>query len=232
MRDVILFSGGLDSLCTAQRLPDATLLYVDMRFEYADKELLAAYELAHRMNRTLRVVGLPVATFSADVYVPARNLTLVWAVAATLREPVRVWIGGLKDDVALDKNDEAYTVMSMALSYLCGFRVEVASLWSLHTKTDMLREFVASPTFAQLLPHSVSCYAGGSAGCGDCPSCFRKAVALEAAGFEGVDGLFAQNPFDSPTAERYYQKMTHASSYDVGRVDDTLRVLRARWSQT
>jgi len=235
--DVILFSGGLDSLCTALRLPEAALLYVWMGAGPSTVEETQAGRLAGELGRRHNVWlldGLRIEAGS-NAYVPYRNLIFATQAVAFMREmavvehgsydaysSIYVYMGGLRDDRVADKTEEAFQSMSDCLSAIGNEAIAVKSLFWGMDKTTMVGEALRDfPEFPKLARLSVSCYKAGAltdsrlCGCGNCPSCFRKAVALRA---NDVDcaGWFLTNPFRSETAVRYWQRLLSGELFRLG----------------
>lgn len=246
MRNVVLFSGGLDSLATVLRLEmtdpgghdlqHVQLVYVQAGGRYGEAEEEVAGSLAKQLGKPLRRIALEqLGMWEEGVsgYVPYRNLFLVMVAVAELAtydwvkedKEVVVWMGGLKDDVVEDKTPAAFEAMSKVLTQIGRHQVTVASLWWEHTKAAMVRVMLEAQgeRFLALARVSMSCYRGMN--CGDCPSCFRKYVALKMNGVD-CEGWFLRDPRRTSTAEQYWSKMQQPGRYEESRRLGTLSVLR------
>jgi len=241
-RHVILFSGGMDSVLAAYSNPEADLLFVgtDTKQSFLEKE--SAGGVAFRMGRRLyyRHTNMP-APVGSNAYVANRNLRFVLEAIDLARflhrktptgtplPRIVVVLGALKDDRVPDKTPEAFEAMGELLSLIGDDTVRVMSPFHHLTKGQMLAEILADKRRVEevtaLLRASVSCYKltenAAFCGCGDCPSCFRKAVALLSEGISCVS-WFEENPMRSTTAEGYRTRLEdgtlEAQGYELDRI--------------
>jgi 7-cyano-7-deazaguanine synthase len=184
--DVLLFSGGLDSLVAFHYLGRPLCVHVNLHGPYSNKEWDTVLKLKKILNLDLEAVDLgfdkqPFSKLSEDAFIPARNLLL-----ATVGSwyGSKVCIGGIKGDNVEDNNPEAHKQMSGILSAQSRKTIEVFSPFWEMTKADIVAWYLEHVGDEELLHLSTSCYHPTEHQCGDCGSCFRKWVALKANGIE------------------------------------------------
>lgn len=236
MKTALLLSGGLDSVATGIELDRRRVkfraVYVDCGTEYSQVEKETVRKICIRRGWDLIEKSIPIGDFQVGKagYIPHRNWYLAMIAAAAVQaspeDDVEVYLGGLKDDEVEDKSPEAFRTMTTSLTFTSRSKVEVKSLFWDKTKMEVVEHLIEKLGMlpaTKVLEGTVSCYKGTK--CGDCPSCFRAAVAIAGAGIYCVD-WYLENPFKSGTAEEYFQKMSSPSHYCQDRVDATLRVLK------
>lgn len=241
--NVVLFSGGLDSLCTAIKVAslnrDVLAVYCDGRHTPGPTEGLAAEELARR-------IGVPFARFHVGTvrgegknqHSRLRNVVMAVEVAARYRgrEPLTIWLGGLADDRVEDKTKGGCDVLGAALTANSPGVVYVDSPWWNHGKAAMVGAARRTwditgngESFEDLANASVSCYsppfyaedAASPRGCGRCKSCVRKFIALHAVGIQA--GRWVLSPATSEEFERMYS-LAKAGEYAAERNRTTIEV--------
>jgi 7-cyano-7-deazaguanine synthase len=184
--DVLLFSGGLDSLVAFHYLERPRCVHINLHGPYSYKERNTVLKLKRTLDIDLVMVDLgfekqPFETLPEDAFIPARNLFL-----ATVGSwyGSKVCIGGIKGDNVEDNNPDAHKAMSRILSAQSRKTIEVFSpFWDM-TKSDLVAWYLEHVGDEELLHLSTSCYHPTEHQCGDCGSCFRKWVALKANGIE------------------------------------------------
>lgn len=235
---VICWSGGMDSFTAyhyaikklSYKPEDILLLNFDINHPYRIKEKYA-------MER----IGLPYITLPVPLcddrfgnmpdinnyIIPGRNMVFA-AIAATLGD--RVWICGSKFEdhpLMFDKNSGFYRTMSMAASQATGATTIVETPFYEETKTDMVNWNKAWNTL-EGMDHTVSCYHPEEKRCGQCGLCFKRAIAVRAA---GLDEEYTVEPFESDIAKDFILKYEEAlekkdfSHYSEERIMETLNVV-------
>lgn len=179
-KEVILYSGGMDSFIMSHMYPNAFKLYVDVRSKYADKEIanLPKDVVVHR--------GLDLSMFERDdAIIPSRNLYMVLA-AANYGDTIM--LGATAGDQSHDK-DETFAVQAtrilnhmMSGSHFIPSRKLLVTLpIKNRTKDALIKWYLNSyKGDREALVNSVSCYSEEHLHCGVCKSCTRKWLALEA----------------------------------------------------
>lgn len=183
MTRALLFSGGLDSLCLWYLTGRPRCVYVRIGHTYESAELFAVGQLNHRIaDLDVTVVDGPkVGPLEApDGHIPHRNLALITAAAAFLPDVDEVMLGALLGEASPDKSSRFLRRTAAALSASEGRRLRVTAPGRRWTKTGLLRRFLHQfPDHVAELAITRSCYSVIAAGpCGQCPACFRRAVAL------------------------------------------------------
>jgi 7-cyano-7-deazaguanine synthase in queuosine biosynthesis len=236
---VICYSGGMDSVIAYYwalhqgYLPeDVMLLNFNIGNNYADKEAKAREEIGLPFTS----IDLPIVSeelgnmTTKDQYIiPGRNLVFA-TIAAGFGE--RVWIVGVKFEdhpLMFDKNSAFYRTASLACSQAIGATTVVESPFVDWTKTDMI-QFMLDQGLEDKLRPTVSCYHDSLKRCGDCGLCFKRALAMWAAGLD-ERAEYAQDPFTSDTARSFVRAYRQAERfgdyhhYSRERIDETFEVL-------
>ncbi len=199
---VLLFSGGMDSLCLAHILQPHVLLYVRHGARYEDAELAGVQRVLPWLKTEVTYAHVPLGHLERpDAIVPLRNLLFV-TLAAHYGEDVIV--GAMDGDRSLDKSPEFFRRASELLTYLYGEQhwcesrtVHVRAPFKSETKTGLVHHYLESGGAAEALRASFSCYdPQGRQECGQCKPCFRKWVALENNGI-ATDGQWAAPPWQT-----------------------------------
>lgn len=181
MKAIKLVSGGVDSYIMSQTI-EGQNVFIDIGQPYAHEEEKALEDLGVEFD-VIRVKAP--TTFSGDMYIPNRNLTLASLICMYFI-PDRIYLAGVKDDICLDEGKEEYGLMSNLLSRYATKQVQIISPFWDKTKGQIVAEFKNK----QALKKTFSCYAPirGGKPCGNCPACLRRTIALESNGIEsGVE---------------------------------------------
>lgn len=211
---VLLFSGGLDSLCAAWLLKPDVLLFLKHGQRYESAESAAITWLQRRgqlppQSQVVESTALQLGQFERpDAIIPMRNLLFV-TVASLYGETV--YLSAVDGDRSLDKSKPFFIHSSDLLTYLYGPQhwceprnIQVAAPFHHMTKTDMVRHYLQAGAPAAALLTGLSCYdmdkheARSARPCGICKACFRKWVALQNNGVEIPAGYFAAAPWTAP----------------------------------
>lgn len=190
-KSVLLFSGGMDSLCFDRLCNPDILLYCPTGSSYVGVETARIHGLVNTgfINGRKVVIAQNVINLKHwerdDAIVPNRNAHLV-LVASMFGETI--WLGSVSGDRSADKDVGFYRHMEGLLNHMWREqhwteerRFTVGSPYKEITKTKLVAEWlgsgVAHPEQAMRL--SYSCYRGADVHCGVCKPCSRKRVALE-----------------------------------------------------
>lgn len=232
MKNVMLVSGGLDSTImlmeAAFKKKDCELLYVRCgeRYERAEEAHLRKFLAKYNIPYEFYVYDISNRRNDYAGFVPNRNLTLA-SIACTALGADTVYLAGVMDDNAVDKNPFAYSLMSGVLSKFAQKTIRVESPYSDVTKGQLVERFLRNPyvskeTAQQILLDTYSCYEGENSPCGCCPACFRKYVALESNGISS--GITLQKAI----IKTYIGKL---HTYCKDRISRTLIALRPIFGQ-
>ena len=245
-KQLVLFSGGLDSVCTAMVLaaeadeaPD--LMYVNCGTPYTTAEQAAVSTivgmLCHEfpifeqgVTHYIDMRGVGNTQIEDGTHIPYRNLLLVARAAGYMfyrlagEEPLEIFLGSVRDDRFTDNCKEAFDAYAATLSRIENRDVAVTSKWFDHAKVEMVTECYKrfGDAFVAIAAQTISCAKGTT--CGDCEMCFRKATALMASDIE-CRKWFTEDPFKTVTAQKMRARVM--KQYDsVGR-DTVLAMLDA-----
>jgi len=175
MSQVILYSGGLDSVLAAFAYPDALLLHVDLQHAYSRKE-------RECMPKPRKVV-IDERISLGDVMRPGRtvrnrNVFLVTVASLYAND---IFLQGVLGDVHTDKDEQFASLMTQVLTHSCrdeGIKFTVHMPFANKTKTQLVAEYLAAGHDPVWLQRAVSCYDDDLTDCGVCRPCIRKWAAL------------------------------------------------------
>jgi 7-cyano-7-deazaguanine synthase in queuosine biosynthesis len=194
-KQVILYSGGMDSFILASMYPDAMKLYVDVNSKYSEKEL------AFLPGDVVRSHDLNLAEYERDdAIIPARNMFLA-LIAAQYGE--HIMLGATHGDLSTDKDENWASMATSILRYMFSGKhfqpardMQVLLPIKDKTKAELVRQYQLAGHDAQALLQTVSCYHPQHKHCGACKSCLRKWVALE---YNHIDsGYLWMSPPEAP----------------------------------
>lgn len=231
-REVLCFSGGIDSLIAWHYLEFPQPIYIMMGHRYQTKECNSIgnlKKLIPKLNNIIYFKGPEIGRVEkgSKAYISQRNFQI--ALMAN-HFGNKIYIAGVKGDKVEDKTPEAFKVMSFAMNFVkkpSESTIKIESPFWDATKTDIIKWFIDSYPRAyveKVLKTSVSCYDQHTMkSCGTCPSCFRKWISLEAAGIKSWE-WFEKDIRKWKGIEKYKQKIKKGL-YDVQRSKETLEVL-------
>lgn len=186
MRKVLLSSGGMDSWLLAHELQgqDVAHVFIDIGQKYIQKELKASIGLAVELGAKFEAVqGPDLAQYEHSTgIIPFRNAQMIM-LAAIYGEAI--YFGVIADEINSDKSVEFCEAMESVLNishrpqyWTDGKRFEIRTPYRHQTKSELVRKFLDNGGSLDKLLTSVSCYDAGEHHCGQCPSCFKRWVAL------------------------------------------------------
>lgn len=184
-RQVLLYSGGMDSFITAFFNPAAALLYIDTQARYSRKELrhltvpdARAVTIDNRLDLS--------AQERDDAIVPARNLLLITLATHYGNE---ILLAATAGDASTDKDDVFAKQASDLLTYMYASHhfpdfgeVSVQLPFKTYSKAEMVSDYLNEGGNAEKLAATISCYHPTLLHCGQCKPCIRKWVALKVNG--------------------------------------------------
>lgn len=226
-KNVVLYSGGLDSLVSAlilkdQMEEDPILVQVDMGYNH--KEI-------NQAKRVLNLVGLDICKYvlirgteleiykvGDNAFIPYRNLLLLLKIDMNLTledrlkeeknyEKVHYFMGGLKEDQIADNSPRGRKKMEDIMNFMRGYgEVAVSSILEEFTKPQLvqyLKDKFGKEKTIEILKTSSSCYVGVN--CGLCPACVRKFFAIEH--IMDSEGIFFHKPEESEVLRQYVNRV-------------------------
>lgn len=204
MRDVLLFSGGLDSLIAYFYLENPLCLFVNMHQKYAEIELECVKKMQQEIGMDLIIDD---TTFDFheveqdDLTIPNRNAYLAM-LASNYGD--NIWMAAVDGDYNHDKTPEIFDAMSMFLSKLKGRPIHVKSpFWNM-TKTEMIKWYINQGYNIEWLKMSYSCFAGNKYQCGRCSSCLRRWVGMYN---NGIIEDYEEDPITWERIPEYIKRM-------------------------
>lgn len=189
MRKVLLYSGGVDSVCLRHLWQPDVLLHVDYggRYSALERSMLpaGAEVIEHQLGQYER----------PDAVLPLRNLFLV--ALATMhyqKGDLLIALGSMAGDRIRDNQAPFASMASEMLTYLWGRQWwhagrQVAVVQPLHGygKDEAVREYLAAGGEPAQLQATTSCYTPrNDRPCGECEPCANRWVALAANGISSA----------------------------------------------
>lgn len=222
MKELLLFSGGMDSYIAWHYLGKPQCLYVDLGHRYAVKERLSLFELRKHDSEMNFIIDTRLKLGDMeqdDAYIPMRNSFLLHV--AALYEPDKIWLVAQKGEMSIpDRSPEFFHNMSALLSMLNGRNIEVDTPFKDMTKVDMVAWYQNRGLPINKLLATSSCYHGNN--CGKCAACFRRFIALE---LNGISEKYLVDPWTTPLAKEYLDR-AYSGHYEEDRAEEIIAVLQ------
>lgn len=189
---VILYSGGLDSVLLAAKYPNALRVYFDMGTRYAQQEM------ARLPNNVIIDNTLNFKTLERDnAIIPFRNLYLV---ARAVDYGNNIYMAATAGDRSKDKDADFFRQAQALLNHIndswhgTGHEIYLHTPLKKLSKSQAIAEYLIEGHNPKALLDSFSCYTPyKNKQCGECKPCVRKFAALAA---NNIDALttFASAP--------------------------------------
>ncbi|MFA6423574.1 MAG: 7-cyano-7-deazaguanine synthase [Patescibacteria group bacterium] len=222
-KEILLFSGGLDSFIAWHYLGHPPVLFLDAKQSYVKKEFGTVKYFAKKLKMNLIIDNtLDLLKWEKEnYYIPYRNV--FFAMIASLYAE-KVYLVGIKGDSVDDNNSEITKVMSSFLeNFNSGQKIEITSPFYNMTKSEIVKWYLDQKLPIDDLKRSRSCYDKNSkTQCGECGSCFRRWIAFEN---NGIKEKYDKNPWDWKELENYRIRM-EKGLYDKSRSKETIQVLK------
>jgi len=189
-KEVLLFSGGMDSLIYAWLLQPDLLLYIPTGARYENTESwwvsqLLFQNMLPQKSEFLTLGGaLDLGRYERDdLIVPNRNAHLV-LLASHYADTI--YLASVYGDRSTDKDEGFYELMAGLLTHMwqaqhwtAARRFKIDAPFKDATKRELVKLYLEDGGNPDALRISYSCYRGERKHCGVCKPCFRKRVALE-----------------------------------------------------
>ena len=182
MKEVVLFSGGPDSLIAWEYLHRPDALHIKHGCAYDDKQLQAVYKIRAKTMELDKIKidydSLYLKKFEKhDAFIPLRNMYFV--MVAANHDYELIWLTVQRGEQNIpDRSPEFLQRISKELSIQMEHEVTVDCVFSTWTKQDMVKWYVDEGYDINLLKQTVSCFHPIYERCGACPACFRRWIAF------------------------------------------------------
>lgn len=233
-KEVVLFSGGMDSLIAWEIVGRPPALYVDLGHKYSGVEIQRCQEIIPEVQFFhLEEIGQRFELPSAEI--PLRNLYLAM-VAANLGYD-RIWLSVQRNEMTIpDRSEEFFSMASNMLTMLMDRPIEVRTPVADLDKTEMVQWYVEHEKDIGDLKRTWACYqpvnviplkpgvyreSDWQEHCGDCPACFRRFIAMK------LNGIHEDWHVKVPTSQTAndYKLRALAGEYPEDRADQILKAL-------
>lgn len=237
-KEVLCFSGGLDSTIAYFYLNKPKSIYIDINSRYSKKEKKHIEKLKQLGMNIDIIQGFDLSDFEEgeNAYISKRNLllTLIASYYGNL-----IYLVGISGDNVEDKNPQAFRTMSYCFNSIQKEKeldVKITSPFWNKTKGELVRWFMENfDSFdieceaEDILRTSISCYNENIKGqCGKCPSCFRKWIALKYCDIKYYD-IDCDDWFENDIREwkgiKDYIRRFKAGYYNESRTEESMIVL-------
>lgn len=230
-REILCFSGGVDSVIAWHYLDKPQCIYSLLNHRYQEKE----FESIMRLKRVISNLSINFIEgpdmkdheYGDLAYISHRNLQL--ALNAS-HYGNKIYICGISGDKVEDKTLEAFNVMTFVMNFIqkpTESKIKITSPFWQMTKTDIIKWFLDNypqDYVYKVLKTSVSCYDSSILfSCGRCASCFRKWIALEAAGIKSYDWF--TKDIRKWKGIKEYKDRIKKGHYNIKRSNETREVL-------
>lgn len=228
---ILLYSGGLDSYIISKLSPPDRALYFHLNLPYNEAEIktmgmldTAFYVLYPFGNGGVGGIG----GFELDnKIIPLRNLFFALYASYYGNEII---LGATKGDSTHDKDQPFCDMVTQLVQYIydppekaplsCRESKFILSIpYRKYTKTQMVKMYLDKGLPPEMLLKTRSCYGVGEKECGECRSCFRKAVALR------NNDIYDSSIFETDPFQKSQQNIEYAKK--VGRQEEIQEIEEA-----
>lgn len=228
-RDVVLFSGGIDSATTAAQLKadgkNPLLLFIETGAKDIDISRAVSKKLADRLglemiiDNTLKEYGNR-TNIGEELYIPRRNVFFA-LIAATYGN--KIYLGGIKGDFTNDKSPQVMSKIKELANLTGNKKEQIEFLDSILWDKDKVAvaKTLLDLGYEDIIRETVSCYSGKESHCGDCQACMRKYAMMAAINISS-DGVFDIDPL-SGTGALYYKEMIEEGVYSENIPENIMR---------
>ena len=181
MKQILLYSGGMDSYIAWYLLDMPPTLFVNLKVRYWEKELQA---VINTIPDTMIIECPQIGKYEEDdANVPLRNLYLIMF-AANEKADI-IWLIVQKDEMSIpDRSGNFLFNCNYFLSYLTKREIKIKTPFVDMDKTDMVRAYLSKGGDIEKLLKTVGCFSPEKGHCGDCGACFRRYVAFKNNGID------------------------------------------------
>jgi len=197
MKEILLFSSGIDSYIAWYYLNKPQTLYINMFHKYHKEEINRVKAL---IPSTI-IKDLDLSKFEDwDADIPMRNLYL--SMMALNMGYDKIWLSIQKEEMTTpDRSERFFKEASSLCSFLTKREIIIDTPFREMDKVDIVKWYVDSKFSVSLLKETWACYNPiKGEPCGDCGACFRRFMA------------FKLNKIEEPWFNKVYKSAT-ASAY-------------------
>lgn len=180
MKEILLFSGGLDSLVAYHYLGKPPCLYINEHSRYSYKEERVVLNLAYKYNIPLTIIDNQdwLRQFEEeDANIPGRNGLFCW-IAASYADTIYL-VCQLGEQSIPDRNPDNLDKLASVMSTFFGIKKTIDTVFSVITKQDMVKWALDIGIPKETLWEAYSCFSKEANRCGQCKACARTALALD-----------------------------------------------------
>ncbi len=216
MKEVLLYSGGMDSYIAWHYLKKPQTLYVPLNHKYVNNESKAI-----RQTIPSTIISSPfdfAHLEKADAEIPLRNMYLV--MYAVNMGYDKIHLITQKDETAMADRSQAFMdKASKLLSVLAEKPIEVSSPFMELDKFGMVSWYKDNGLPILELLKTWACHQPTDQGdaCMNCPACFRREISLE------FSGIHSSKRLTDSIVRSYLYKL---SNYSEDRQNHTLHALK------
>jgi 7-cyano-7-deazaguanine synthase in queuosine biosynthesis len=183
LREILLFSSGLDSFISWFFLNKPPCLFVSMGTRCVHKETNACIKLEQMAGMHVYYNSLSIGWLEQpDANLPMRNMFLAM-VAANYASIIHLITQKGEMNIP-DRSPTFFTDSSYILTRLNERPILVKTPFSEMYKAEMVKWYLAQGLNPDWLLETVGCFSSQEGHCGNCGSCFRRYAALKS---NGVD---------------------------------------------
>ena len=228
MKEVVLYSGGMDSHIAWYYLgkPEAIYIVHGCRYEWKQLRAIQKIREIEGTNKISIVDGiLNLSPFELpDANIPLRNMYFAM-VAANLGYD-KIYLIVQRGETSIpDRTPKFFKQISQILTEQFNREIVVESPFFDMTKQDMVKWYLDNGGNIESLLHTTACFHPVYDACGNCKACFRRWVALRYNGLEDKYRNYHQDIRNSPVTKKYIEDILNGK-YDEKRSQQTLEVLR------
>lgn len=189
MTKVLLYSNGLDSYIISKLWKPDVRIYVDMKTEYAQREI-------EKLPDDVRIVELPLAQFEQrHSIIPLRNAYLFMVAATVVQDDeIEIALGATQGDRLPDKVPKMCELLNPFFDHMFSGNIDFGKKkvrcvmpYKAYCKEDLVREYLRQGgDIDTLVRETYSCYTPDENGqpCLHCKVCFRNFCSLLVNGWQ------------------------------------------------
>ena len=225
-KEVLLFSGGMDSLISYFYVGKPQLIYFCLNHRYEYRE----FDVIQRLERMLNTKVKFSRMFNLrkyehpDAHIPLRNYYVAQGVLSEFPDVTKIYLACQKGEQSIpDRSPEFFKDITHILSKEAERPVEVINTFPDMTKVQMVKWYMENVGDVEILKASVGCYSAEDIHCGSCGACLRRSVAFAANNIP-LDEM--KNNIKKWTGITEYIDKMKAGKYDAERTEETLKVFK------